>query len=112
MLHVGRWIGLLASAGTIGFWVIFIFLNPYSTQATTRESLAIISLMVGLALLGIVAAWKTKPYLMLAVFAVSFIPVGFYVLGTPGIFRWIGIFNVLFFASSLLMLGDRKLCNT
>ena len=60
--------------------------------------------MLGLALVGTGAAWKTKPYWMLAVFAVSFIPVGFYTLGVPGPFQWIGVSNTLFLISGLLVI--------
>ena len=89
-----------------------LFFNPYGNRGFTAATYAIVTLMLGIALLGMVAAWKGKPYLMLAVFAVSFVPVGLYALGVPGPFKWIGVFNTLFLVSGLLMVGKRKLGDT
>ena len=65
--------------------------------------------MVAIGILGILAAWRGLPFLMLAVFAFSFFPMGLYLLGTPGIYRWIGVFDFLFLVSGALMVwGDRR----
>ena len=66
------------------------------------------SLMLGLALVGAVAAWKGRPVWMFVVFALSFVPVGLYTLGVPGPFQWVGVSNTLFLVSGLLMLVKRK----
>jgi hypothetical protein len=84
------------------------FLNPYGYQGATATTYIIATLMVLLAVIGLVAILVAKPYWVLIVALASFIPVGFYLLGTPGIFRWIGVFNVLLFVSGLLMLVGRK----
>jgi hypothetical protein len=41
---------------------------------------------------------------MLILFAASFIPIGLYMLGTPGIFRLIGIFDILNLLAAILMI--------
>jgi hypothetical protein len=45
---------------------------------------------------------------VLIAFAVSFVPVGFYLLGTPSIFAGIGLANLLYcVAATLLWLAQR-----
>ncbi len=107
MLQAGRSIGLAASAAAFSLWLVFLFFNPYGNRGITAGSYAIAALMIGLALMGAVAAWKNKPDWMLAVFALSFVPVGLYTLGVPGPFQWVGVSNTLFLVSGLLMLVKR-----
>ena len=83
MLQAGRSIGLAASAATFSLWLVFLFFNPYGNRGITAGSYAIASLMLGLALVGAVAAWKGRPYWMFAVFALSFVPVGLYTWAFP-----------------------------
>jgi hypothetical protein len=108
MQRTTRVIGLLVCGGTVGLWVVLSFFNPYGYQGATATSYIIAILMVLLTIIGIVAILMAKPYWVLIVALASFMPVGFYLLGTPGVFRWIGVFNVLLFVSGLLMLVGRK----
>ena len=105
MLQAGRWIGLLASGGTMSLWVVFLIANPYPRQGIKVGTYAVVAAMLVLGLVAIVAVLKTKPYLMLLVFGLSFFPVGLYMSGMEGVIKWVGVFNVLFLPSSLLMLG-------
>ncbi len=108
MLQAGRSIGLAASGVTGSLWLVFLFFNPYGNRGITAGSYAIAGLMLGLALVGAVAAWKGRPVWMFVVFAFSFVPVGLYTLGVPGPFQWVGVTNILFLVSGLLMLAKRK----
>ena len=101
---IGRLLGLSASVGTIGLWSVFSFLNPYGYQGFSNSQYLIAGVMTILAIVGLTAALQEKPYIMLAVFGLSFIPVGLYLLGTPGIFKWIGVFNLLLLCSALIYL--------
>ena len=104
ILSISRLLGLGASVGALGLWGVFSFLNPYGNQGITGGVYLVAASMALLTIVGLVATLQEKPYLMLAVFGLSFIPVGLYLLGTPGLFRWIGIFNLLFCFSALLHL--------
>jgi len=105
MLNFTRFTGLVASVGTFSLYIVLVFFNPYSPGDLTAP---IIAMMLVTIIGGIVAVFA-QPYLMLACFGVSFIPIGFYMLGTPGIFRWIGIFNLLYLvASGLMIVAKRK----
>ena len=63
--------------------------------------------MIILALAGIYAALKLKPLVMYWVFADSFLSIGLYALGTKNFFRWIGIFNLLYLVSAVLMFLEK-----
>jgi hypothetical protein len=38
---------------------------------------------------------------MYATGLLSFLPIGLYTMGTPGIFKWIGVLNLLYLAASV-----------
>jgi len=46
---------------------------------------------------------------MMVIFGALFVPIGLYLLFTPGIFRWIGIFNLLYLLASLLMVVEHAI---
>ncbi len=93
---------------TFSLWLVFLFFNPDGNRGITAGSYAIAALMLGLALMGAVTAWKGRPYWMFVVFTLSFVPAGLYVLGAPRPFQWVGVSNTLFLISDFLMLAKRK----
>ena len=109
MLTIARSLGMLASLLTLLLWIALSFFNPYGYQGLTDESRLISVVMILLAIVGVFAVVKIKPYLMLGVGILSFVPVGFYLLGTPSLFKWIGVSNAMFVLSSLLMLMALRL---
>lgn len=106
---LGRAVGLLASLLTAGLWLVFLFSAPSAEGGASTATFFVVLLMVGIAALGVLAAWRGRPYLMLAVFIFSFFPMGLYLLSTPGLYLWIGVFDFLFLVSGVLMvLGARR----
>lgn len=106
---LGRAAGVLASVLTSGLWLAFLFSAPAAESGASTATFFVVLLMAGIATLGVLAAWRGRPYLTFAVFVFSFFPMGLYLLGTPGIYRWIGVFDFLFLASGVLMvLGARR----
>src|SRR5574341_1575145 len=85
---------------TLGLYLIFVFFNPYAPSSMTPA----VAAMMLLAIVGMIVSLAAKSYMMLVSFVMLFVPVGFYLLGTPGIFRWIGILNLLLLVSSLILL--------
>jgi hypothetical protein len=65
--------------------------------------------MLALAASGVIAAIAGAGYLMLGVVLLSFIPVGFYLLLTPGVFTFIGASNTLYLFASLQILRHSRL---
>ena len=108
MIQAGRWIGFLASGATLALWAVFLFANPYDSEGIKSDNYAPVAVMMALAAAGILAAWRIIPILMFIVFAISLFPVGLYLLGTPGMFKWVGVCNLLFLPSGLLMRARRR----
>ena len=97
LLGTGAWVG------SIVLWIVFLWFNPYSRSGVTPGSYAIVSFMIALAALGVSATWTCRPVLLYLAVGLSFCPVGFYVLLTPGIFRAIGFLNLLALFAAILL---------
>jgi hypothetical protein len=105
MLKIYRALALIASLGAVVLWVGFSLTSPYGSQGLMIGAHIIAVAMILLALVGSYAAWQYNSLLMMGVFILSFFPVGLYLLGTSGIFMGIGVFNLLYFAATLLNLS-------
>jgi len=93
-----------ASALTVVTLVgVFLFDNPYSVAGTNRGTQWIMTVLVVLSLVAASAAWQQKTLIVTICFAVSFVPVGFYLLITPGIFALVGVAHLGFLLSALLL---------
>tara|TARA_B100001123_G_scaffold449662_1_gene615961 strand:+ start:3597 stop:4016 length:420 start_codon:yes stop_codon:yes gene_type:complete len=118
----GRSLGVIASVGAIVLWVIFIFQSPYidfvaGPQATITPDGQLIftkamlfgSLMILASSVSAVASVRGAHLAMYMLFAVSFFPVGVYVMLGPGIFQAIGWLNLIYLVSALIVHVDLKL---
>jgi len=117
----GRSLGVIASVGAIVLWVIFIFESPYidfvaGPQATITPDGQLIftkamlfgSLMILASSVSAVASVRGAHLAMYMLFAVSFFPVGVYVMLGPGIFQAIGWLNLIYLVSALIVHTDLK----
>ena len=100
---LGSLIGIVAAVGNILLWVIFAFFNPYATPENDVivRTLFVLALPSGIAL---VSALLSKSWVMLLLF-LWLLPSGFYNAMTPGIFKWLGLFTLLFLLSGILLIG-------
>ena len=108
MLKLGRSLNLVSSLAAISLWIVLGFFNPYGYQGATEQTYLVAALMMALAVAGLIAGLRVRPGVVLLVAVASFVPIGLYLLGVPGIFRWIGVANVLLLVSGLLMWAGRK----
>lgn len=106
--EAGRVLGVIAMLGIIGLWLVFLFYNPYGYLGFTPQSGWTVGLMIFLAAIGLLICLGGRPYWMVFLFAVMFTPVGLYTLGTPGIFRWVGILELIFAGAALVMIAARQ----
>jgi hypothetical protein len=105
--EISRVLGVLAAMGILALWLIFAFANPYDPSGLAFDARLTTAVMIFLAGFGLLAALAGRPFWMAFIFAAMFVPVGFYVLGTPGLFMWIGILELAFLATALLMIFTR-----
>jgi hypothetical protein len=73
------------------------FLRNIARLLTTVSALAVLSLFA------VGAAWNSRPRSLVICFLISFAPVGFYLLLTPGIFAMIGVAQLGFLFSAVLL---------
>ena len=102
MLNVSRLLGVSASMGMIGLWGMLAIFNPASYQGLVLLAYIISALMILLALVGVFATLSDNANFMFTVFGLSFVPIGLYTLTMPGIFPWIGFFNLVYLGAALL----------
>lgn len=102
LTKIGRLIGLTSAVGALVLYGMVVWFNPYAPGSLTLP----IGFRMLVGLVGLWLAYKGRPYLMTLVFILSFVPLGLYMLGTPGLFRWIGILDLAYLAASLMILVD------
>jgi Na+-translocating ferredoxin:NAD+ oxidoreductase RnfE subunit len=98
----GRVLGLVSSAGSAVLWVVFLT-NPYRGQGATTGTWLIAFLMIGLAVWGVAAAIKARALWLAIAAVVSLVPIGLYMAMTPGVFKWIGLFNALMLVAAIII---------
>lgn len=96
-----------ALAGNLLALVLWVVLSAEILLRPKIESgpMAVAVAMVVLATLGLGAAWHRSPGALLIVFGMSFVPVGFHALATPGLYRLIGVGDLLALVGALLLIG-------
>lgn len=107
-IEAARIIGLSAAILTIILYGVLLFTNPYSEQGPNEGTYRVVALMIFMALLAVWGSLKFKPLLLFIAFFGSFIPEGFYMLGTPGIAKLIGICNLLFLVAGIVLFIQRR----
>ena len=102
--YIGSFFWFLSFALWVALWLI----NPYSTEKASNIITLPGVFMAIFCLLGVVVSIKRKPILMASVSILSFFPIGWYLLLTPGIFNIIGWLNIVCFVISLFMFYDSR----
>jgi hypothetical protein len=92
---IGQICGTASAAFVLVLTAVFFFWNPY---ARSRELVMDGAIGMGItALLAVFAgasALAKRAGLVLLAFLLSFVPLGIYLMGTPGVFRWVGVAQV------------------
>jgi hypothetical protein len=100
----GKWLGVISAVTGLVLWLIVAYTDQFYPDVVSKDTWITTAAMVGLAIAGILTALTERPFLMILVFLFSFFPVGLYMLGVPTIFRLIGLSDLFFFVSSILIL--------
>lgn len=106
---VGRVVGVLGSIGIGAACVALARSWLRMTAVPGFASFVVLTILLALAVLCGLAAWRRNALWVLISFGVSFVPVGFYLLLTPGLGRWVGMLQLSQLLSAiLLMLGRQR----
>ena len=106
LVVAGRACGAFSAAVVLGLTAIFFLRDPYSPEALTSGTL-VMGLMALLAFVAGVSALTKRPGLLLFVFVFSFVPVGTYLIVTPGVFRWIGVAQLGYLVAAVCLVSGR-----
>jgi hypothetical protein len=110
-LVLGRLTGLVAALSAVALYAVLVFFNPYVSSPGQGGADVVTHVVVALmVVLALTAAWASlygKPLVLVLVFVPSFVPFGLYMLGTPGVFFWIGVANLLYLFAALLLVGAK-----
>ncbi len=103
--RVGRATGLASGTVAIALWMMFA--SRIITTGNTGGFLVALT-MITVAIIAIGGSVAASPIVLLIAFVVSFVPVGIYMLGTSSIFAGIGLANLLYFVSAVLLWMARR----
>ena len=107
--NFARLVSTLTAFAVVALAGIFLLNIPYATGSISRGALWTMAALIVLSLFAVGAAWNTRPRSLLIYFLISFVPVGFYLLLTPGIFALIGVAQPGFLLSAALLAKSRRL---
>ena len=93
-------VSALVSGGTVMALVLRIWSDPQLGSST----LMILGSLAALSMVAARAAYTSRPWILLTVFIVSFVPVGFYLLLLPNWIRIAGIAQLGYLWAALLIL--------
>jgi hypothetical protein len=79
-------------ASTLVLWVVLWFFNPYAGAGETITVPGMVMILV--AFFGVIASLRGSGLGQLLASLASTLPIGLYVLGSPGIFAFIGVLNI------------------
>jgi hypothetical protein len=102
LVRVSEAVAALAALGCIALWITFLWFNPYAPSYQPASHL-IALLMVVLWAIAILLVLRQRFRWAYAAFVVAFVPVGLYLLATPGIFSWIGVLTLVYLAATVVL---------
>ncbi|HEX7080956.1 MAG TPA: hypothetical protein VF329_08085 [Gammaproteobacteria bacterium] len=106
--YTGRGLGALAGAAVSVLWVLALWM-PSPGVALTGINFVVSLLMALLGLFAVIAAVRGHGTVLLFLFAASFFPVGFALVGADHWLGWAGRLNVCYLVAGLLIrLGRRR----
>jgi hypothetical protein len=108
LTRFGQVLGIAACLVAMTLYLVMAWFNPY-VEGATRPPMMVPHLMIGLHAAGLAAAALRAVFSMYVTFLLVFLPVGFYLLSSPGMFRWIGVADLVFLGAAGCVHAGRRL---
>lgn len=109
LARLGQAIAVASSVVAAALYVVLLFFNPYASQPFRWAGLNPMPVvMIGLQVAAIMAALSRHLGIMYALFVCMFVPVGWYSILLPSMYRWIGVSNLVFLAGTILITWSRR----
>ena len=111
-MTTGRFLGSVSAIGAALLWALLTYRNPYAGAANDSQALMGM-LMIGASAVAAAAGAAGAHPAMYILFFVLFVPIGFYVMLSGGVFSLIGVCNLLYLVAAVLVhrsvaLGRRR----
>ncbi|MFC0274740.1 hypothetical protein ACFFIX_25805 [Metabacillus herbersteinensis] len=107
MLKIAKFIGVIGSIGSLLLVTVLLFFNPYDSGFKMDVLLNFFAMSILPGIVALMSSLRAKPKFLFISFIWS-LPIGFYLTGTPGIFKWILAGSALYLVSGILMVISKK----
>ena len=101
-MTIGRMLGSVSGVAAAALWALMTYRNPYAGAADDSQTLSGM-LLIGASLVAATAGAAGAHLAMYILFFVLFVPIGFYVMLSGGVFSLIGVCNLLYLVSAILV---------
>jgi len=100
----GQICGVASAAFVLALTAIFFFWNPYfHSRELVMDGAIGMGVTAMLAVFAGASALSKRAGLVLLAFLLSFVPLGIYLMGTPGVFRWIGVAQIGYLLAAICL---------
>lgn len=107
-MKTSKFIGTIASAGSLLYCGYFLFNNPYVQSSPDPDVLTSFTILFFLPMIiAIYASLSLKP-IWLIVSSIFSMPLALYLTGTPSVFKWLIVGPVLMLAAGIIMLKKSR----
>ena len=97
----GKFTGVVSGVGACVSWIVAIW-APTPALPLSGMAFAVALLMTMLAIIAVIASVRGHGIALIMLFFASFFPIGFFLLGTPGWVRVIGVLNLGYLIAGLV----------
>lgn len=101
LYELGQIIGVVSGIAASMLWMLSIW-DPASGFSFSYASFAVVLVMTLIAIFAVIASIKGHSTVLIVLFAISFFPIGLYVLAVPHWLKWVGLANLGFLVAALL----------
>jgi hypothetical protein len=102
LYKLGQIVGITSGIAAAMLWMLSIW-DPASGFSFSYASFAVVLVMTLIAIFAVIASIKGHGTVLIVLFAISFFPIGLYVLAVPYWLRWVGLANLGFLVAALLI---------
>jgi len=107
LFKTGQITGIISGAVSCILWMLTMW-DPASVFSFSVASFAVVFAMILLAIIAVIASIKGHSTVLFVTFAISFFPIGLYVIAVPHWLRWVGLANIGYLAAGFLIQRARK----
>lgn len=109
LARFGQVIAIVASAAAAALYIVLLIFNPYASQPFSWAGLNRVPIvMIVLQIAAAMASVSRHVGLMYVLFVCMFVPVGWYSILLPSMYRWIGVSNLVFLVGTILVTWSRR----